>query len=104
MLYKVTKQSKVVPLIRAFFENYPKYSGGPFYTRERYNRMLTLDPETCTVAQFEEALGVTHWTANCCDECKEDFDTLLHVGQEVDYDARWLLLCKGCLLKAADML
>ena len=104
MIYLITKQSKVVPGIKTFFQYYPQYKGGPFYTQERYSRMLTLDPENCTVEQFNEALGVGHWTENRCDECGEDFDTLVHVGQEVDYEARWVELCKGCLLKAAEVL
>lgn len=102
----ITKQSKVIPCINNFLSAYKTYGtkNAPFYTKERLDRISKLVPETCTVEEFETALGVKHWTVNLCDECGGDFDTLLHIGENPDYDARWQCLCVGCLMKAVGVL
>ena len=106
-MYIVTKKSKIKASIESFFVSYTRYgpdkrASPPFYTRERYNRMITLDPETCTVLEFEKALGTTNWTENRCTECRKDFDELIHIGDEPDYEACYVRVCKGCLVKTAE--
>lgn len=101
----ITKQSKVIPGIESFLSNYQHVSGGSsFYNEERFNKISKLVPETCSVEEFETALGFRHWTWNRCDECGEDFEVILHIGDDVDYDARWQCLCAGCLMKAVKVL
>lgn len=102
----ITKQSKVIPGIETFFQVYPRYAtpNAPFYTKERFDRISKLVPETCTVYEFNIAIDHPSWTENRCDECGEDFDILLHIGDDVDYDARWQCLCAGCIVKALGVL
>ena len=107
-MYIVTKQGKIKDLVKTFFATYTQYgadkcTNAPFYTRERYNRMITLDPETCTVSEFDKALGTTNWTKNCCTECGKDFDALIHIGDEPDYEARYVRVCKGCIAGAVEL-
>lgn len=100
----VTKQSLVAPAIEQYLKMAPNFVG-KYYTwpQEIYDKMIKLDVNTCTVAQFNEAMGRTDWTSNHCDECGEDFDTLVHIGNEPDYDARYQRLCSDCLSKALGM-
>ena len=102
----ITKQSKVIQGIETFFRTYRNYCtpNAPFYTKERFDRMSKLIPETCTVKEFTTAIDHPSWAENRCDECGEDFDTILHIGEDVDYDARWQCLCAGCLMKAVGVL
>lgn len=45
-------------------------------------------------------IGNGSWTQNLCDECQGDFETLVRIGSEPDYDRRWQDLCVDCLAKA----
>lgn len=62
-----------------------------------------LDTERCSTADVDEVIGVGHWAANKCDECgAENCETLVRLGEEPDYEARWLDLCAGCLTAALE--
>ncbi len=56
-----------------------------------------------TSEQVNEIIGNTSWTAMTCDECGNDFPSLVRIGAEPDYDARWQDLCKSCLQKAVEL-
>ena len=56
-----------------------------------------LDLETCSVEDVKAAMGTGGWVSNQCDACGQDFPVLLEIGDEPDYEARWLDLCEGCL-------
>lgn len=98
----ITKQASVVPSINYFLNNYRRYSGSnaPFYTKERFDRISSLNPSTCTVEQFNTALGNTSWTDLKCDECGNNVDMLVQVGQEPDYESSTANVCVKCLRKA----
>lgn len=96
----ITKQSKVPLAIENFLKYYPFYKDkGSFYTELRFKNISKLDINNCSVEEFNTALGETLWTENRCDECTGDFDKLIHIGREPDYETRWLHLCVGCLQK-----
>lgn len=64
-----------------------------------------LDIETCTTTDIDHALGVTGWADNKCDECgASNRPVLVRLGEEPDYDARWIDLCPSCLAEAALMI
>lgn len=67
-------------------------------------RLLALSPQDRTPEKIDEIIGNTSWTRNVCDECGENHDLLIMIGEEPDYDARWVELCAGCLLAAAKVL
>lgn len=107
MLKLITKQSKVKPAIERFLKVYPQYhkqfGDTGYWSKDRFDAISTLNPDTATPADIERTMN-SSWSENRCDECQEDFDTLVQIGQEPDYDARWLCLCEGCLMSAASLL
>lgn len=64
------------------------------------NELDALDRETATPADVEAIIGNGSWTRLTCDECKNDVDTILTVGQNPDYDDRSTDLCLYCVNKA----
>lgn len=66
--------------------------------------LAALDLETCSPADIDAALGNTSWASLTCDECDGDFPSIVRIGGEPDYDARWQDLCGECLKEALAML
>ena len=66
--------------------------------------LRSLDLDTCSAGDVNNAIGATGWASNCCDECKRDFDVLMHIGQESNYEARYQQLCIDCLRGAVSKL
>ena len=67
-------------------------------------RLDKLDLATCSEADVDKAIGRKGWVALECDECDENFETVIRIGQEPEYEARWQDLCSGCLAKALEMM
>ena len=67
-------------------------------------RLSALDLNTCSSGDIDKAIGTTGWADNECDICKKSHPTVLHLGDEVDYDARWVRMCLGCLKRAEKTL
>lgn len=59
-----------------------------------------LDPETASVADYGH---MQSWVEQSCDECGLNFDTLIRIGDEPDYEMRWQDLCAGCLQAAVKL-
>jgi len=58
-----------------------------------------LDLETCSEEDVNAAINAgSSWVSNDCDMCGQDAETTLRIGQEPDYEARWLDLCENCVL------
>lgn len=66
--------------------------------------LARLDLENCDPQDVNEAIGTTGWADCRCDECDENYEVLVRIGQEPDYDARWQDLCGHCLSRAIAML
>lgn len=49
-------------------------------------------------------IGNDTWTAHRCDQCDEQFDLLLGIGDDPAYGANWLLLCEGCISSALQQI
>lgn len=58
--------------------------------------LYALDPETASVADVNAAMSNTGWVTENCDLCDAECEHWLEVGQEPDYEARWLYLCLPC--------
>jgi hypothetical protein len=100
----IKSQDKVKGAIESFLANYPQYNtpNAPFYTKERYNRVIALDPDKATPEDIKRDIN-SSWVMSFCSECGGEFDTVIQVGQEPDYDSCTAYLCKDCLYKAFDM-
>ncbi len=53
-----------------------------------------------TKEQVDDIIGNPSWTEISCDECCLVQDSLVRIGEEPDYDARWMDVCNACLEKA----
>lgn len=63
--------------------------------------LAALDLETCSSEDVDAAIGTNNWAKNECDQCDGDFETVLQLGQEPDYEARWWNMCASCLAEAS---
>lgn len=68
------------------------------------HRLGELDLETATPEDVDGAIQTTGWANLRCDSCGENFETLVRIGEEPDYEARWQDLCAGCLQEAINLL
>lgn len=66
--------------------------------------LYKLDVETCSEADVDKAIGVSGWVANECNFCDRNMDVLIRLGEEPDYEARYVEICSDCLSKASDVL
>jgi hypothetical protein len=67
-------------------------------------KLQSLSLEELTVSRIDAIIGNETWTRNTCDECGEDREVTVRIGDVAHYGSRWLDLCAGCLRKAAYML
>ena len=69
-----------------------------------YRRLAALDDDVATAKEVAEIVGNNSWCGTQgCDECDRQFDTIMQLGQEPDYDSHTLNICFGCLEKATAM-
>jgi hypothetical protein len=102
---KLIHQRDVIRNVRdRFLDQYRHYPDDSILVRQRVGdtrqRLAKLDLETCSVQDVDEAIGVTGWAANECDLCRRDFPTLMRIGEEPGYEARWVDICEECLSEA----
>ena len=64
--------------------------------------------ELLRVATTEDAIGEVmgnrSWTKNKCDECGQDYDVTVQLGEEPDYESATAQICLGCLNKAVELI
>jgi len=67
---------------------------------ETVAELESLDVDTCDPEAVNEAIGNRSWTAHDCSSCGQTCETLVHIGEEPDYEARYQDLCKSCVSHA----
>jgi len=67
-----------------------------------YRQLLLLgtDPEPDEV---DKVIGNGSWTRTTCNECNEDQQMTVMVGQRPDYDSATAWICVSCLKKAIEL-
>ena len=90
-----------------------QYRASPDEARLRWDHQRTfgdvrrslgaLDLEACESTDIDRAIGVTDWASLKCDECSADCELLVRIGDEPDYDNRWIDVCVNCLRTAVKM-
>lgn len=108
----VTKRERIESVRDRWQKQYRHYSPdtliGGGASREQVGvisrRLSKLDLSTCSEADVDAAIGVKKWASLRCDECLEDKDILMRMGDEPDYKARWQDLCADCLRRAITTL
>jgi DNA-directed RNA polymerase subunit RPC12/RpoP len=71
--------------------------------REIADELDSLDKETASDADVDAIIGNEYWTSMKCDECGQEVDVLIRVGQEPDYGSHTAYLCMPCIRKAFDL-
>jgi hypothetical protein len=66
------------------------------------NALDHLDLNKATIDDVAAVIGNNSWTSNTCDVCgKENCEVLVRLGDEPDYDGRWVDVCPDCIADAA---
>tara|TARA_R110000744_G_scaffold10369_15_gene32432 strand:- start:379 stop:705 length:327 start_codon:yes stop_codon:yes gene_type:complete len=63
-------------------------------------KLALLDKELATEADVANITGNERWTKLTCDECQQDVDNVIALGELSDYESNTASLCKECLNKA----
>lgn len=66
-------------------------------------RLRSLDLETCTPDDIAVIIGNKSWTHLCCDECENDVNAVVELGQEPDYESRTARVCLDCVKNALSL-
>lgn len=69
-------------------------------TREVYEQLKALDPETATHNHVTAIIGNPSWSRMSCNECDAYVDAVVEVGQPPDYESATAQLCAPCMHKA----
>lgn len=72
------------------------------YLGETRAALAALDLETVTEAEVIAVLNES-WTSLKCEQCGEDQDAVVRLGECGPCDSRWLDVCGGCLAKATAL-
>ena len=72
--------------------------------RDILNQLEALDLTSATQEEVNKIIGNDSWTALKCDECGEDVDAVVRVGEEPNYESQTACVCRACLAKAAQLL
>lgn len=54
-------------------------------------------------AAIDAAIGNESWTPIRCDECSQDAEVAVEVGEPPDYESSTVVLCVPCLTRALDL-
>lgn len=93
----ITKQIKIDEAVKCWdycYKNGTKDS----YGRIEAEKIHNLSNPTAT--EINEIIGNNSWTELICNECNEDVDNIMELGEELDEDTRTVWICKDCLMQA----
>ncbi len=62
-------------------------------------KLLALEPGFAA-DEVDSIIGNGSWTECRCVECGRDRDVLIRIGDEPDYEARYVNICEKCLKEA----
>lgn len=97
----ITKQSKIDAAPDRWVEQYLGYTDDK---KDKADQLFKLRRDgNLTEQAIRRTVGNPSWTENKCDECDKDCETLVRIGSEPDYEARWLDLCQSCAESAISL-
>lgn len=108
---RITSREVILGVRKRWSDQYkdydPEYELGSRHNREAVGvirkRLKALDLETCTLADVDKAIGTENWADNECDVCGGNHDLVIRIGDDPNYEARWVDVCPSCLSKASDL-
>jgi hypothetical protein len=100
----ITKQALLATVAERFRESHqqrgewlPTAVGGDAATI--YARLTALPPSPSEEA-VSAAIGDNRWTENICDECGEDSEVIVLLGEEIHHPTDMTAICPACLKQA----
>lgn len=57
-----------------------------------------------TPENVNEAIGNSSWTMLNCNQCSQEVDCVIELGEPEDYESRTVIMCHDCLIEAANKL
>lgn len=70
---------------------------------QMHAELLALDLDNCTKEDVNKIMGNSSWTNLTCDECKQNVDKVVQLGEEPDYESSTASICFSCLTKAVKL-
>ena len=72
---------------------------------EIYNKLKDVQSKVgLTAESVNNIIGNQSWTNCRCGECGANVDSVIHLGEEPDYDSYTFYVCKDCLIKALGLI
>lgn len=99
----IRKADKVKRAPDRWAAQYPRGKWSPD-KNEITDRLAALKGTDFTAEQVDSIVGNKSWTQNLCDGCDGDFPLLVRIGEEPEYEARWLDLCLSCAREAFEVI
>lgn len=69
-----------------------------------YKGLAALDRETATPEQVAAIIGNGSWSQLLCNECGQNVDAIVELGQPPDHDSSTANVCVSCMYKAIALL
>ena len=70
-----------------------------------YKSLLNLDLDTATAKDITKIMGNDSWAdPTQCDECGEEKEMVVQLGEEPDYESATAIICYDCLKAALDLI
>jgi hypothetical protein len=100
----ITQKGLVCGVAERWRQSYPANHGyGPDKDRI-WHALKALDKNKATPADVEQIIGNDSWTSLKCDECGNESEIVVRVGEEPDYESATASLCPACINKAASII
>jgi len=94
----ITKQDVLKGVPARWREQYPT-SRDAIYK----NLLAAIDSGNYTKSKIDAIIGNDSWTSLACDECDQEAELIIHLGEEPDYESKTFFLCLACLKKAQGL-
>jgi len=106
-IMKLEKKKELIKNVAARFKESYFVKGVWVYNRDGnkesiYNNLVSKKPKT--EEDIEEIIGNDSWTSNRCNQCRNETDVLIRLGEEPDWESNTFFICKDCLEKAINLI
>ena len=98
----ITKKLLIKIVADRWRKQYPRGHRSGSDKNEIYRQLCKL-PANATEEDIERIVGNSSWTENECDECGEDCNLVIIVGEELTYESSTAGICLVCLEKAISL-
>lgn len=97
----ITRRDRILVVAKAWKQQYPRPEPDKRRTQECLD---ALDLSTVHGDVVDEVIGNGSWTRLECNECGEDVQAVVEVGQPPDYESSTAQICGPCLKKASKLI